>query len=367
MAKAPSDLFAFAHTHRDEVVWMSQNTNTIPIDPAIEEAVRDSLQSGEHRLYSYRPGVFGLPEAILDDLSLGGSDVFLTNGGIEALYAVQRTFLSEGDEILATDPSFLPIHHQAEMSGARVVDLPIYGEPWKLTVEAVEAAITEATRALLVIDPHNPLGITYTADELRGLAEVAADHDLLLLHDVTYRDFNAGQHLATTWYPDRTLLFYSFSKGPGLAGMRIGGVVGPSALIREVKAYDTNVLGVNVLAQRAGLAALGGKEDWLPRLRDTCRANQEIIRRAVEKTDGAHLPVFPSRSNSFVVDLQDTGIDPHRLEKRMLLDHLVHVRAGDYLSNRFGSEFIRVSFSVPTAECERFPAAFLETVERLRD
>jgi aspartate aminotransferase len=366
MAEAPSDLFEFAHAHRDEVVWMSQNTNTIPIHPAVEKAVRDSLQSGEYRLYPYRPGVFGLPEAILDDLSLDGFEVFLTNGGIEALYAVQRTFLSDGEEILATDPSFLPIHHQAEMSGARVVDLPIYGEPWKLTSEAAEAAITDAARALLVIDPHNPLGISYTAEELRGLAEVAEDHDLLFLHDVTYRDFNGEQHLATKWYPDKTLLFYSFSKGPGLAGMRIGGVVGPPALIREVKAYDTNVLGVNVLAQRAGLAALETKRDWLPRLRETCRANQDIIHRAVQKADGAYLPVFPSRSNSFIVDLQDAGVDPNRLEEGMLRDHLVHVRAGDYLSNRFGSHFVRVSFSVPTGECKRFPAAFLETLEKLR-
>ncbi|MFQ5553389.1 MAG: aminotransferase class I/II-fold pyridoxal phosphate-dependent enzyme, partial [Thermoplasmata archaeon] len=254
--------------------------------------------------------------------------------------------------------------HQAEMARARVVELPIYGEPWKLTAEAVEEAVTDKTRALLVIDPHNPLGISYTAEELRGLAEVAQDRDLLFLHDVTYRDFNPDQHLATSWYPGKTLLFYSFSKGPGLAGLRVGGVVGPPALIREVKGFDTNVLGVNVLAQRAGLAALRKKESWLPPLLDICHANQETIRVAVEKVDGAHLPVYPSRSNSFILDLQDTGIDPHWLEERMLRDHFVHVRAGDYLSNRFGARFVRISFSVPREECERFPDAFLKTVER---
>ncbi|MDX1534745.1 MAG: pyridoxal phosphate-dependent aminotransferase, partial [Thermoplasmata archaeon] len=353
MADVPADLFAFAHAHRDEVVWMSQNTNTIPIDPAIEAAVQDALLSGEYRLYPYRPGVFGLPEAILDDLSLEGYEVFLTNGGIEALYAVQHAFLSPGDEIVATDPSFLPIHHQAEMSGARVVEVPIYGEPWKLTAEGLEDAVTHATRAVLVIDPHNPLGITYTSDELRALTEVAEDRGLLFLHDVTYRDFNEVQNLATRWYPERTLLFYSFSKGPGLAGMRIGGVVGPPGLIAEVKPYDTNVLGVNVLAQRAGLAALARKDEWLPRLRAICRANQDLIQRAVKEVDGTALPVFPSRSNSFIIDLEETGIDPNRLEERMLVDHLVHVRAGDYLSHRFGPNFIRVSFSVPTEACER--------------
>ncbi|MFQ5908213.1 MAG: pyridoxal phosphate-dependent aminotransferase [Thermoplasmata archaeon] len=366
MGKAPVDLFAFAHAHRDEVVWMSQNTNTIPLDPAIEDAARESLRAGEYRLYPYRPGVFGLPEAILADLGLEEYDVFLTNGGIEALYAVQRASLRDGEEILATDPSFLPIHHQAEMSGARAVELPIYGEPWKLTAETVEAAVTDKTRALLLIDPHNPLGISYTAKEVQGLAEVARDRNLLLLHDVTYRDFNPNQHLATTWYPEKTLLFYSFSKGPGLAGLRIGGVVGPPALLRKVKSFDTNVLGVNVPAQRAGLAALATKDAWLPSLREICLANQEIIQAAVEKVEGAALPIYPSRSNSFIVDLQKTGVDPQQLEERMLRDYLVHVRAGNYLSNRFGSNFARISFSVPREECERFPQAFLETMDRLR-
>jgi aspartate/methionine/tyrosine aminotransferase len=133
-----------------------------------------------------------------------------------------------------------------------------------------------------------------------------------------------------------------------------------------VKSFDTNVLGVNVLAQRAGLAALETKDGWLPSLRAISRANQETIQAAVEKVQGATLPVYPSRSNCFIVDLQETGVDPHQLEERMLRDHLVHVRAGAYLSNRFGSNFARISFSVPREECERFPQAFMETMDRLR-
>lgn len=366
MGTEPVDLFRFAHEHREEVVWMSQNTNTIPLDPAIEEAVRRSLASGEHRLYGYRPGVFGLPEAILEDLGLEDGEVFLTNGGIEALYAAQRALLEPGDEVVTTDPAFLPLHRQAEMSRAVPVEVPIYGDPWRLTPEVVEEALTDRTRALLVVDPHNPLGISYTPSELRGLAEVARDRDLLLFHDVTYRDFNPHHALASAWYPEGTLLFYSFSKGAGLAGMRVGALVGPPDLVDAVRGYDTNVLGVNVLAQRAALAALETRPRWLPRLLDICGRNQETIRGAVEKVDGASLPVYPARSNAFVVDLQGTGIDPRALEERMLLDHRVHVRHGAYLSPRFGDRFVRVSFSVPAEECARFPEAFRAAVEALR-
>lgn len=366
MSQKAADLFRFAHEHRREVVWMSQNTNTIPLHPSIDEAIHKAVENGEYRLYPYRPGIFGLAEAVLGDLSVEEYEVFLTNGGIEALYAAQRALLREGDEVVATDPSFLPIHRQAEMSAARVAEVPIYGEPWKLTPEAVEATITGKTRALLVIDPHNPLGIGYTTSDLRALAEIAQDRGLYLFHDVTYRDFWEDHTLASEFYPERTLIFYSFSKGAGLAGMRIGALVAPGEIVEKVRAYDTNVLGVNVLAQRAALAALQTKREWLPKLREVCRRNQEVIRSAVHKVDGAFLPVYPSRANMFIVDLRDVGVDPAGLEERMLLEHKVHVRAGYYLSKRFGQNFIRVSFSVKPEECDRFPNAFVESVESLK-
>ncbi len=366
MVEKEVDLFAFAHAHREEVVWMSQNTNTIPLDVSIEEAMLTSVKSGEYHLYPYKRGIDGLREAIREDLSLYEHEVFLTNGGIEALYAAQRALLREGDEVISTDPSFLPIHRQAEMSKARVVEVPVYGDPWKLSVESVETEISAKTRALLVIDPHNPLGTGYTAKELEGLADVAREHDLYLFHDITYRDFDENAGLATDYYPEKTLIFYSFSKGTGLAGMRIGALLGPPDLVDRTRSYDTNVLGVNVIAQRAARAALQTKETWLPKLRSVCARNQAVIKKAVDGVDGAFLPVYPSKANMFIIDLQEAGVDSATLEERMLLEHLVHVRAGSYLSPRFGRNFIRVSFTVPPEDCDRFSAAFTESVEALR-
>ncbi len=345
---------------------MSQNTNTIPLDPGINEAILKSLREEEYHLYPYKGGIFGLTEAIKEDLSTEDHGVFLTNGGIEALYSAQRALLRDGDEVISTDPSFLPIHRQAEMSEARVVELPIYGSPWKLSAEAVERSVDPRTKALLLIDPHNPLGSGYTAKELKELAEVAQSRDLYLLQDVTYRDFNRDHVMAWTFYPERTLVFYSFSKGTGLAGMRVGALIGPTEIVEKVRRYDTNVLGVNVLAQRAAAAALKAKDRWLPKLREVCTRNQGIIRDAVKQVDGASLPVYPAKANMFVIDIRDTGVDPAALEERMLVDHKVHVRAGYYLSRRFGRDFIRVSFSIPPDQCDRFPEAFISSVEALR-
>ncbi|HYV08412.1 MAG TPA: pyridoxal phosphate-dependent aminotransferase [Thermoplasmata archaeon] len=359
------DNFEFAHEHRHEVAWMSQNTNTLPVHPAILEAIRRSADDREFNLYPRKAGVFGLPEAIKEDLHLDEADMILTNGGIEGEYIATRALLKAGDEALSTDPAFLPIHDQVAMAGARAVEADIYRKPYVLTPELALESLTPATKMLLVIDPNNPLGSGYTRSQVKGLAEIAKDHGLWLIDDITYRDFNPDHVLATDFYPEKTLVSYSFSKGPGLAGLRIGAILGPPDAIKALRKYDTNVLGVNVLAQRAALAALRAKKEWLLEVRRVCERNQETIRRTVAKIDGASLPVFPSKANMFVIDLARTGVSPETVEERLLFDHYVHTRAGSYLSKKHGGEFLRVSFTVSEADCKRFAEVFPTVMDKL--
>src|SRR6266571_214176 len=359
------DNFEFAHEHRKEVAWMSQNTNTLPVHAAILDAIRRSADDREFNLYPRKAGVFGLPEAIQTDLGLDEADMILTNGGIEGEYIATRALLKAGDEALSTDPAFLPIHDQVAMAGAHAVEADIYRKPYVLTPELALESLTPATKMLLVIDPNNPLGSGYSRSQIKGLAEIAKDHGLWLIDDITYRDFNADHVLASEIYPEKTLMAYSFSKAPGLAGLRIGAIIGPPEAIKALRRFDTNVLGVNVLAQRAALAALRSKKEWLPEIRRICRKNQETIRHTVAKVNGAALPIFPSKANMFVIDLAPTGVNPEVVEERLLLDHLVHTRAGSYLSKKHGGKFLRVSFTVSEADCRRFADSFPIVMEKL--
>src|SRR5437867_5079388 len=117
------DNFEFAHEHRRDVVWMSQNTNTIPMPRAIKDAILRSVEESEYNLYPFKRGLFGLPEAVKQDLGLDEQDVLITNGGIEGEYMATRALLKPGDEVISTDPSFLPIHDQIAMAGARAVEI----------------------------------------------------------------------------------------------------------------------------------------------------------------------------------------------------------------------------------------------------
>jgi aspartate/methionine/tyrosine aminotransferase len=362
--KTPEEIFHYAHTH--DVAWMSQNTNHLPTYKAVRQAIKNSIQEQEYSKYPIASGLPGLPEAIAQDIGMPDYGVLVTAGGIEGIYILARALLKPGDEVITSDPSFFMIHKVMGLAGAKCTNLPVYEAPCKYRIEQVKNAITPNTKMLLLIDPLNPTGAGYTQDEVRAYAELARDHNLLILDDVTYRDF-ADNHFETTqWAPERTFIAYSFSKSCGMAGMRIGALAGPKELMDQVIPYNTNDLSVNVVAQRGALAALQTKKDWFPKNFKICRDNQKRIKRAVAKVEGARLPIYPSQANMFCIDISQTGVDPDMVEERMLYDHNVFVRSGNYVSKQFGSRFVRVSFSVPPGMARRFARAFPVVMEQLR-
>lgn len=360
--------FEYAHKHRDEIVWMSQNTNTIPIIPEIENAIIESVKSREFNLYPLAPAIFGLREAIFQDLGLDQEDFdcIVTSGGIEALYIMNRVLLEEGDNVIASDPSFMPIHHQIRLSKAGIKELPVYQEPWKLTPDQVSEAIDDKTKMLLLIDPLNPLGTPYTRDEVKAFCEICRDHDIYIIDDITYRDFSENHTLTTDFYPEKSILAYSFSKNCGFAGLRVGALVTTKEIMKELRPYNINVLSINVLAQRAALTALQTKEKWLGNVVSITRKNQEHIKTCVDTIDGAFLPIYPSHTNMFVIDINDTGINTDQVQERLLFDHHVFVRGGNYVSKRFGKRFVRTSFSIPEEQCLQFCKVFPKVIEDLR-
>lgn len=367
MPDAPFDPFAYAHARRAEIAWMCQNTNHLAPRAIVAKAVAEAV--GDHRYegYPYAPGDPELRELVRRDLGLGdGAKVLLSAGGTEALYMLTRALLASGDEVVASDPSYLIIHKFIELSGARTRNLEIYQPPYRLTSERVAEAITDRTKMILLIDPLNPLGSGYPREEVRAIAEIARDKKLWLLDDVTYRDFADAPTLASEFAPEQTVVVWSVSKNCGLAGMRIGGLAGPKELVDRIGRFNTNDLGVNVLAQVAATALLRTKSEWIGGIRAQLRTNQERIRACVAEVPGAFLPVYPSQANMFVIDIAKRELSPEALQRELLERYGVFVRAGNYLSPTFGSRFVRASFSNPSEDIDRFVAAFPKAVAALK-
>ena len=365
MSTPASDAFRYAHAHRAEIAWLSQNTNHLVPPEVIRSALETAIRERRYEGYPLATGDAELLEAITKDFGLAGASPFLTGGGTEALYMLTRALLSAGDEVIASDPSYLIIHRFVELCGASTKNLDTYAPPYRLTADRVQESVGPRTKMILLIDPLNPLGSGYPKEEVRAIAEIAHDRHLVLLNDVTYRDFSTGHALAATFAPEETVTVWSVSKNCGLAGMRLGGLIARPELLKKIVRFNTNDLGVNILSQVAALAALRTKSQWIGRVVEQTRENGARIREVVGTVPGASLPVFPSRANMIVIDTAATGVKPEAVQDELLYHHGVFVRAGNYLSPKHGGRFVRVSFSNPPADIERFATAFPAVMKAL--
>jgi aspartate/methionine/tyrosine aminotransferase len=344
----------------DSIVWMGQNTNHFPTPEAIKRAMVDAIDKEEYHKYPPPYGLEELRALILEDLSLSSDHgVHVTEGGTESLYQVTRSLLHPGDVMISTDPGYYVIHRFAELCGAKVLDLPIYSadNAYKLTPDMVNEATDERTKILTLVDPLNPLGITYTAKEVKAFCEIAQDAGIYVLNDVTYRDVATLHTLAAGFYPEGTITIYSFSKNCGLAGLRLGAHIATNELIQQIAQYKINDLGTSIVSQVAGIAALKTKLDWLPKVVASIKANQLIIKDAVAKIEGAYLPVYPSQGSMFVIDISGTGKTSESVASEMLKRGFF-IREAEYTTRRYADRYVRASFAIPKQQVERFAIEF---------
>ena len=334
-----------------EMIWMGQNTNELHIghNEDVHKAMIDCIGSDEYCKYPPPEGFTELQSLILKDLELEDLSIYVK------------------DNVITPDPGYLIIDNFASRFAAEVRQVKIYSEEnnYKLTPKLVRENMDENTRVILLIDPLNPLGSSYTEEEIKEFAEIAIENDIFLLHDVTYRDFAYNHTLCAKYAPNNTITCYSFSKIFGMAGLRLGAIISSEEVIDVVKSIIINDVGTNMIAQAGALAALKSKPEWIDRVRDTTFENQKIIKEAVDQCEGVFLPVYPSSANMMGIDLSGAGIDPEDMSS-YLIEKKVFTRQGSYTSNTFGHNYLRVSYSIDPEKVKVFAREFVLAVEALR-
>jgi aspartate aminotransferase len=366
--KTANEFFDFVFNDKD-MIWMGQNTNHLHDENQIMDSMMSSIKKRDYNKYPPPEGFPELKELILEDLGLQNEfEILITAGGTESLYLCTNNILAPTDNTITCDPGYLIIDNFASRFGDHVKSVPIYNKEcgYKLTPQLVRENVDDNTKLVSLVDPLNPLGTSYTKEELKDFADLANDKDIYLLHDITYRDFARNHQLMAKYAPEHTVTVYSFSKIYGMAGMRIGSVIGVPEIIKSIKTIVINDLGTNVVSQRGAIAAIKSKKEWLTRIKTITRSNQDIIKRAVDQVENAFLPVFPSDGNMLAIDLNDTGVSPLDISE-YLLDKKVFTREGSYTSKLFGNRYLRVSFSIPQEQVEYFAKVFVEGMNVLKD
>ena len=351
------------------LAWMGQNTNHIPAHPAVLAAMHASIDAAEFNAYAPPLGFEALRAAITADLGVTGAEALVTEGGVNALALVCRARCRPGTTFVTTDPTWKWPCLFARQAGAEVIEIPIYDPAcnYRLTPDALRAACDDRTAIIYIVDPNNPLGIRYTREEIAAFAAIAEDVGALLVHDCTYRDFADDHYPALLEAPDNAVVSVSFSKWLGLAGLRIGALVAPAAMLEDFAAQSSGVLGASVIAQRAALAGLAVKPEWMATVRATTRANNALIREAALAIPGFSVPVWPSHGNFLVIETG--GLKPEALVEAANREGIM-IRQGAYHTARFGHRFVKVSTSVPRDWAEKLAdrlPALVETARSLND
>lgn len=352
---------------RADLIWMGQNTNHIPMHPKVREALHRAVDDESFHAYAPPAGIEALREGIVADLGLEGFSALVCDGAVAALGTACRALCRPGRRFVTTDPSWKWPLLFARQSGMEVVEIPIYGAEygWRLSPARLAEAVDAKTDIIYLVDPNNPLGTCASPAEIAAFADIARKAGATLIHDSTYRDFADNHTLAARYYPDGTVTAVSFSKWLGLAGLRLGALIARPELLEKIGAASMAPLGANVISQKAALAGLSVKKEWMAEVQEIQRANQATVKRAVEKIPGMSVAVYPSQANFLVIECEATGVKPEAIVAAFA-EHGIQVRQGAYHTARFGHRFIKVSTTVPRTWADAFAAVLPEAVGHAR-
>jgi N-succinyldiaminopimelate aminotransferase len=221
----------------------------------IAEAAAAAIMAGRGNQYPPGAGVPELRQAIaLHQKRFYGFDldpdsqVLVTVGATEAIAAALLALMEPGDEAIAFEPYYDSYAASVAMAGATRVPVTLYPPDFRPDLDALRAAITPRTRVILLNTPHNPTGVVFTPAELAGVAELACEHDLLVISDEVYEHMVFdGTHLPVASLPgmaERTVTISSAAKTFSFTGWKVGWVTGSPDIVtavRTVKQFLTYV------------------------------------------------------------------------------------------------------------------------------
>lgn len=227
----------------ENVFDFSLGNPSIPAPESVRVSIARALELPPTQLHGYTPAP-GLPaarEAVAASLnrrfgtSYAAGDVYLTCGAAASLSISFHATVNAGDEVIVIAPYFPEYRVWIETAGATCVEVMADAKTFQIDVDAVAAAITERTKAVIINSPNNPVGSVYAEQNLRDLAAALAAAEerlgtqIYLVADEPYREITYGAEVP--WVPaiyDRTIVCYSYSKSLSLPGERIGWVLVPN-------------------------------------------------------------------------------------------------------------------------------------------
>lgn len=336
-------------------------------EPILQAGI-EALKRGETH-YTSNSGLMELRRAIAEHLDhLYGqtynpaSEILITVGVSEALYLACAATLDPGDEVIIPEPCFVSYAPEVVFAGGVPVLVPTSAENnWQVTAEAIEAAITPRTKALLLGYPSNPTGAVMTRERLNEIAAVVKRHNLLVISDELYdRLVYDTQHVCFPSLPgmySRTILLMGFSKAYAMTGWRIGWAAGPAEIMEMMRrVHQYTIMCAPTVAQYAALVALKEGEPFVEEMRREYDRRRRLI---VSGLNEIGLTCVEPRGAFYAFpSIAVTGMDENMFAEKLLQEEHVAVIPGSAFGPS-GKGYIRCSYATAYEKIK-------EALERMR-
>jgi len=301
-----------------DVISLSLGEPDFDTPDHIKEAAKRALDDGFTK-YTPVPGLMELRQAIVtkfkrdNNLEFTPNNIVVSNGAKQSIFNIFMALLDEGDEVIVLAPYWVSYSEIIKLAGGKPVILGASIEDdYKVSAAAVQAAITDKTKAILFSSPCNPTGSVYTHDELKAIAGVIGQHDnIMVISDEIYEYINfTDHHVSIGSFPevkDQTVTVNGFSKGFAMTGWRLGYMGAPAWLAKACAKIQGQVTsGATAFGQMAGAYALLAdmepthqmKEAFLQRRDMVIELLEEIPDMKVNHPQGAFY-IFPDISAYF--------------------------------------------------------------------
>lgn len=203
----------------------------------VKTALKNAVDAGKN-VYSQTQGIAPLIKTLQDSVnaqySQSDRQVFVTSGTSGALMLALQVLVDPGDEVIIFDPYFVMYKHLVTLCGGVAKLVSTYPD-FRMNIDAVRAAITPQTKAILCNSPANPTGAVATEQEMKQLAELAKQHDIALISDEIYRVFCYDDpFVSPVRWNDQTIVIDGFSKSHSMTGLRLGFAHGPAHVIQQM-------------------------------------------------------------------------------------------------------------------------------------
>ena len=287
-----------------EVIGFGAGEPDFPTPPRICEAAAAACLDPRNHRYTPTPGLPELRAAIAaktardSGYEVEAAQVLVTNGGKHAVFNACQTLLDPGDEVLLPAPYWTTYPESIALAGAVAVPVSATEEAgFRVTVDQLEAARTERTKAMLFVSPCNPTGAVFPPAEVEAIGRWANEHGIWVLTDEIYEHLTFGEHEFTSMpvqvpeLAERCIVLNGVAKTYAMTGWRVGWMIGPLDVVSAAGNLQSHVTSnVGNVSQRAAIAALTGDLEAVGEMRNAFERRGKVMFQMLSEIPGVRCP-----------------------------------------------------------------------------